>query len=153
MWSQPQLILRTPHTFRQIITMSAQSFRQIIGLPGSTATPSDSALIIIDAQNEYAEGKLTVSNAASTRKAIAALLQKYRDANGKIVHITHKVPDGAPVFTPGTNLAKEYEELEPREGEKVIEKLHPSAFADTVLNDYLRGIGGMKVVLVGYMVC
>lgn len=133
--------------------MSAQSFRQIIGLPGSTATPSDSALIIIDAQNEYAEGKLKVSNAPETRKAIAALLKKYRDANGKIVHITHKVPDGAPVFTPGTNLAKEYDELAPKEGEKVIEKLHPSSFADTVLNDYLRGIGGMKVVLVGYMVC
>lgn len=132
--------------------MGAQSFRQIVGQGPSTASPSDSTLIIIDAQNEYAEGKLRVSNAAESRKAIAALLKKYRDAGGKIVHITHRVPDGAPVFTPGTELAKEYDELAPREGEKVIEKLHPSSFADTVLNDYLRGFGGKKIVLVGYMV-
>ena len=120
--------------------MSAQSFRQIIGLPGSTASPNDSTLIIIDAQNEYAEGKLKVTNAPETRKAIAALLKKYRDANGNVVHVTHTVPEGAPVFTPQTKLAEEYEELAPRDGEKVIHKLHPSSFADTNLHDYLRGI-------------
>lgn len=132
--------------------MTASSFRSIIGAEPSTATPSDSTLIIIDAQNEYAEGKLKVSNAPSSRKAIAGLLQKYRDADGKIVHVKHIVPDGAPVFTPKTKLAEEYEELTPREGEKVIEKMHPSSFADTNLHDYLRGVGGKKVVLTGYMV-
>ena len=132
--------------------MSAQSFREIIGLPGSTASPSDSTLIIIDAQNEYAEGKLKVSNAPETRKAIAALLEKYRDAGAKVVHVKHIVPEGAPVFTPKTKLAEEYDELAPKEGEKVIEKLHPSSFADTSLHDYLRGFGSMKIVLTGYMV-
>lgn len=133
--------------------MSAQSFRQILGAPLSTATPNDSTLIIIDAQNEYAEGKLKVSNADSSRKAIAALLKKYREADGKIVHVKHIVPDGAPVFTPKTKLAEEFEELTPKEGEKVIEKNHPSSFADTNLDDYLHGVGGKKVVLTGYMVC
>ena len=132
--------------------MSAQSFRQIVGLPGSTATPSDSTLVIIDAQNEYAEGKLKVSNAPETRKAMAALLKKYRDANGKVVHIKHSVPEGAPVFTPNTKLAEEYDELKPQEGEKVVDKIHPSSFADTNLHDYLRGVGGLKIVLTGYMV-
>ena len=129
----------------------AQSFRQIIGVPGSTASPSDSTLVIIDAQNEYAEGKLKVSNAPESRKAIAALLKKYRDAGSdKIVHIVHKVPDGAPVFTPDTNLAKEYDELAPKDGEKVIEKHHPSSFAETDLDQHLKG--DSKVVLTGYMV-
>ena len=35
------------------------------------------------------------------------------------MHILHKVPDGAPLFTPGTELAEEFEELKPREGEEV----------------------------------
>jgi len=35
------------------------------------------------------------------------------------VHVTHTTPDGAPLFTPGTELAKEFEELKPKEGEKV----------------------------------
>ncbi len=56
-------------------------------------------------------------------------------------------------ITPGTNLAKEFDELTPKDGEKVIEKIHPSSFADTTLHDYLRGAGSKKVVLTGYMVC
>ncbi|KAK5110603.1 phospholipase C type enzyme [Meristemomyces frigidus] len=129
----------------------AQSFRQIVGAGPSTASPSNSTLVIIDAQNEYAEGKLKVSNAPETRKAIAALLEKYRKAGGKVVHVKHSVPEGAPVFTPNTKLAEEYDELKPQDGEKVIDKIHPSSFADTNLHDYLRGVGGLKVVLVGYM--
>ncbi|RMZ00004.1 hypothetical protein D0860_08133 [Hortaea werneckii] len=132
--------------------MAVQSFREILGAPRSTASPNNSALVIIDAQNEYAEGKLKVSNAPETRKAIAALLKKYREGEGKVVHIVHDTPQGAPVFTPGSKLAEEYDELKPLEGEKVIRKIHPSAFADTELHTYLRGIGGLKVVLTGYMV-
>ncbi|KAI7276182.1 isochorismatase [Hortaea werneckii] len=131
--------------------MAVQSFREILGAPRSTASPNNSALVIIDAQNEYAEGKLKVSNAPETRKAIAALLKKYREGEGKIVHIVHDTPHGAPVFTPGSKLAEEYDELKPLEGEKVIRKIHPSAFADTELHTYLRGIGGLKVVLTGYV--
>ncbi|RMZ21972.1 hypothetical protein D0859_14005 [Hortaea werneckii] len=132
--------------------MAVQSFREILGAPRSTASPNNSALVIIDAQNEYAEGKLKVSNAPETRKAIAALLKKYREVEGKVVHVVHDTPQGAPVFTPGSKLAEEYDELKPMEGEKVIRKIHPSAFADTELHTYLRGIGGLKVVLTGYMV-
>ena len=131
---------------------SATSFRELIGVSPSTASPKDSTLIIIDAQNEYAEGKLKVSNAPSSRKAIADLLQKYRDADGKIVHVTHVVPDGAPVFTPKTKLAEEFEELAPRQGEKVVQKHFPSAFAQTDLQAHLKELGSEKIVLTGYMV-
>ena len=132
--------------------MSAPSFRELIGVGASTASTKDSTLVIIDAQNEYAEGKLKVSNAPESRKAIAGLLNKYREANGKIVHVVHRTPQGAPVFTPDSKLAEEFEELAPKDGEKVIEKQHPSSFADTDLDDHLKGSGGNKVVLTGYMV-
>lgn len=132
--------------------MAVQSFREIVGAQPSTASPSNSTMVIIDAQNEYAEGKLKVSNAPSSRKAIAGLLNKYRDAGGKVVHVVHKTPNGAPVFTPDTKLAEEYEELAPKDGEKVIGKMHPSAFADTDLQQYLGGQAGSKLVLTGYMV-
>ncbi|GAB7350063.1 hypothetical protein MBLNU459_g0732t1 [Dothideomycetes sp. NU459] len=130
---------------------SATSFRQIVGQSPSTASPTDSTLIIIDAQNEYAEGKLQCSNTPSSRKAIASLLQKYREANGKIVHVVHVVPDGAPVFTPGTKFAEEFDELKPKQGEKVIKKNFPSSFAETDLHEHLGGKGGEKIVLTGYM--
>lgn len=132
------------------------SFRQLIGVGPSTASPSDSTLIIIDAQNEYAQGALKTVNVTQTRAAIATLLQKYRSSsqNGKnIVHVVHETPEGAPVFTPGTDLAKEFAELEPKSGEKQVKKNYPSSFAATDLDEYLKGLGdvGKKIVLVGYM--
>ncbi|KAF2849071.1 isochorismatase hydrolase-like protein [Plenodomus tracheiphilus IPT5] len=127
------------------------SFREMLGVPAGTASTSDSALIIIDAQNEYASGKLTVTNAAESRKVIASLLEKYRTANGKLIHVMHQVPDGAPIFTPGTELAQEFKELTAKDGEEQIWKQHPGSFAGTNLNDTLQKWGTKKVVLVGYM--
>ncbi|EGP89209.1 unnamed protein product [Zymoseptoria tritici ST99CH_1A5] len=127
----------------------AQSFRQLIGAQPSTASPSDSTLVIIDAQGEYADGALHVSNIASSRKAIANLLQKYRDANGKVVHVQHIVPDGTPIFTPDTPLGDILPELKPQGSEAVIKKNHPSAFADTKLEETLEAKS--KIVLTGYM--
>ncbi|KAF2729474.1 Isochorismatase hydrolase [Polyplosphaeria fusca] len=131
--------------------MAPQSLRALLGAIPSTASPTDSALVIIDAQNEYASGALTVTNAASSSKAMVSLLSKYRAAGGKIVHILHKVPEGAPVFTPGTELAEEFKELQAQDGEEVIWKLFPGAFAETKLDEVLKGWGIKKVVLVGYM--
>ncbi|KAK5740241.1 phospholipase C type enzyme [Elasticomyces elasticus] len=129
--------------------MAALSFRQMLGVPASTASPSDSTLLIIDAENEYAEGQLKVSNVMESRKVIASLLQKYRAAGGQVVHIVHNTPAGAPVMTPNTKLAEEFEELAPNNGEKVIGKQHPSSFAGTTLDEVLGGKG--KIVLTGYM--
>lgn len=69
------------------------------------------------------------------------------------MHIAHKTPDGAPIFTPGTALAAEFDEVKPRDGEKVIWKEAVSSFAGTDLHDYLAGLGdkGKKVLLTGYM--
>jgi nicotinamidase-related amidase len=129
----------------------ASSFRQLLGVPPSTASTSDSALIIIDAQNEYSSGALAVTNAEASGKVIASLLEKYRSAKGKIVHILHKTPDGAPVFTPGTNLAEEFPSLKAKDGEELIWKNHPESFAETNLDETLKKWGIKKLVLVGYM--
>ena len=100
-------------------TQSGKSFRSFLGIPPSNPTPSDSVYVIIDAQNEYNHGLLAISNIEESRANILSVLQKYRDAGGDVVHVKHDTPGGAPLFTPGTELAEEFEELEPMEGEKV----------------------------------
>ncbi|KAA6414040.1 MAG: Isochorismatase hydrolase [Lasallia pustulata] len=130
-----------------------KSFRALIGLPPSTATPTNSALILIDAQTEYASGLLATTNVAATRAAIKSLLHKYRAAGGDVVHVLHRTPEGAPVFTDGGTEA-EMEELRGVEGEaaeKTIHKTMPSSFAGTDLHEYLEKTGKKKVVLTGYM--
>ncbi|UPX16720.1 phospholipase C type enzyme, variant 2 [Ascochyta rabiei] len=143
------------------------SFRDLLGIRPGTASTSDSALIIIDAQNEYAEGQLKVTNAESSGKAIASLLEKYRAANGKIVHVMHQTPEGAPIFTPGTKLANEFSNVAAKvrvltsftrthtdrvqDGEEVIWKQFPGSFEQTSLHDTLQSWGVKKVALTGYM--
>ncbi|OJD14360.1 hypothetical protein AJ78_05295 [Emergomyces pasteurianus Ep9510] len=131
-------------------------FRDMAGIPPLTAATTDSVLIIVDAQNEYANGRFTVSNVDKSRVVIKSLLEKYRataKTTGKqnVVHIVHETSAAAPVFTTGTPLADEFEELTPLEGEKVITKKFPSAFAETDLHEYLQSLGAKKIVLVGYM--
>ena len=98
---------------------SGKSFRSFLGIPPSTPTPQDSVYVIVDAQNEYDHGLLAVSNVTESRANIGAVLEKYREAGGDVVHVTHITPEGAPLFTPGTELAEEFDELRPKEGEKV----------------------------------
>ncbi|MCJ1416487.1 hypothetical protein MMC32_002825 [Xylographa parallela] len=128
-----------------------KSFRELLGVSHSTASPSDSALVIIDAQQEYASGLLKVTNASASSAAIKALLEKYRAAGGAIVHIHHETPEGAPVFTQGKAVSEPMKGLEPREGEKVIWKKQPGSYAGTDLQTWLDGRGVRKVALVGYM--
>ncbi|EDN02824.1 isochorismatase family hydrolase, conidia-enriched transcript [Histoplasma capsulatum] len=131
-------------------------FRDMAGIPPLTASTTDSVLIIIDSQNEYANGLLKVDNVDKRRVVIKSLLDKYRataKTTGKqnLVHIVHQTAADAPVFTTGTPLADEFDELKPWEGEKVITKKFPNAFAETALHEYLQSLGAKKIVLVGYM--
>ncbi|PGH04911.1 hypothetical protein GX51_03207 [Blastomyces parvus] len=128
----------------------------IAGIKPLTASTTDSVLIIIDAQNEYISGHLKVDNVDKSRVVIKSLLEKYRataKATGKpnLVHIVHQTAADAPVFTTGTPLADEFDELKPLEGEKVITKRWPNAFGETDLHEYLQSLGAKKIVLVGYM--
>ena len=99
----------------------------------------------------YATGHLKTENVASTRKAIASLLEKYRAAHAPIVHIVHQVPAGAPIFTPDTDLAMEFAELTPQDGEKVIAKQQAGSFTGTDLDAFIKTTNRVKVVLTGYM--
>jgi len=88
---------------------------------------------------------------ALTRNVIANLLEKYRKASAPVVHIVHQTSQEAPVFTSGTELAKEFEELVPREDEKLITKQHPGSFTETDLQEFLVSTKRKKLVLTGYM--
>jgi len=117
---------------------SGKSFRSFLGVPPSKPTPKDSVLVIVDAQNEYGKtlppapnplsyrlsgldfadpefapdhGLLAISDVKASRAVIGDVLGKYRDAKGDVVHVKHETPDGAPLFTPGTELAQEFSEL------------------------------------------
>ncbi|ANB12481.1 putative isochorismatase family protein yrdC [Sugiyamaella lignohabitans] len=131
--------------------MSVKSLNELVGQGPDSASVKESVLVIIDAQNEYADGLLKTANVESTRKQIASLLEKYRAGKSDIVHVIHKVPEGAPIFTPGTPLEEEFSELKPVGNEKVVYKEHPGSFTGTDLGEFLESTGKKKLVLTGYM--
>lgn len=133
--------------------MTADSLSSFLGVEPSKPTTNDSVLVIVDAQNEYDHGLLAISDVKSSRAVIGDVLKKYRDANGDVVHVRHSTPNGAPLFTPNTELAEEFEELTKDAGttEKVVLKQHPSSFTGTDLNEHLEKLGKKKIVLAGYM--
>lgn len=67
-----------------------------------------------------------------------------------MIHVCHKVPDGAPLFTPGTDLADIFDELMPKEGERVVWKQAPGAFTGTDLDAAIKETNKTQVVVTGY---
>nr|GAT43087.1 predicted protein [Mycena chlorophos] len=141
-----------------IHTGTPKSLNQITNTPQPRSLrASDSILIIIDAQNEYAYGELAISPPilAASRPVIKALLERYRSAGAGIVHVVHDAPAGAPIFTPDTTLAKEFDELAPLPGDSeiTVHKRWPGAFTETTLRSDLDKLapGQKNLVLVGYM--
>lgn len=131
-----------------------QSQRQIAGARPITVSTDDSVLVVIDAQNEYADGLLKTTNIEATRSAIKRLVDQYRSRSAPIVHVLHQTPDGAPIFTANTALYDEFAEIQPpadTSSEKVVVKNYPGSFTGTDLEAHLTALGRKKVVLVGYM--
>ena len=77
------------------------------------------ALILVDLQNDYFPGgSMELSNIEKSAANAQLLLNRFREENGRIVHIQHisARPD-ATFFLPGTRGAEIHEMLAPHEGE------------------------------------
>jgi ureidoacrylate peracid hydrolase len=108
-------------------------------------SPENSGLIIVDMQSEGCERhgptlKPIIEN-------IRALLDRFRQANGKIIHVQSVRPKDHPEFTV---FGKEYslientpavefvEELRPHQNEIVVQKFSHDCFYQTTMEDELR---------------
>ena len=100
------------------------------------------ALLLVDIQNFYFPGgrsELVGPEAASLNAA--NLLEKFRDADGLVVHVRHDSEPGGEI----------HENVRPRKGEKVITKDDINSFKGTDLLDILRDRGIEKLVIAGMM--
>jgi len=90
---------------------------------------SESVLVLIDAQNEYRGGPLTLDRMESAIAHLASLLQRARTGErGQFIS-----------------------EVAPLEGEFVIEKPLPNSFARTGLQEHLSGVGRKNLIIAGFM--
>lgn len=126
------------------------TLRNIAGLPGTPAPLADSALVLIDCQNTYRQGIMTLSGVEAALDEAARLLAAARQLGIPIIHIQHDAGPGSPydIRQPIGAIA---DKVAPVAGEPVIVKNYPNSFVGTDLEAQLKSTGRSNVVLAGFM--
>lgn len=114
---------------------------------------TETALILIDVQNDYFDGGLmALADMDAAAGNAAHLLADARARQVPPFHIRHIAGSAeAPFFRPGTFGSEIYESVRPAPGETVIEKNRPNAFVGTGLEAALRETGTRHVTICGAM--
>lgn len=113
----------------------------------------DTALILIDIQNDYFEnGTMTLVGSDKAILNAHLILNEFRIKNQLIVHIQHiSTRLDATFFLPDTNGVKIHKNVEPLDNEKIIIKHYPNSFRDTELMDLLKKNNVSNLVICGMM--
>jgi len=110
------------------------------------------ALLVIDVQNEYFDGRMPVTHPAGTLPRILRALEAARAAGIPAVGIRHVSPDPeAPVFREGSRGAEFHPDLADFPFAHRVTKRMPGSFTGTNLEDWLRARGVERLTVAGYM--
>jgi nicotinamidase-related amidase len=132
------------------VTMRPQTLLEIAGLTASPPRLSQAAVVVIDAQREYVDGKLALPAVAPALDEIGRLLARARALRSPIIHIVHRGKAGG-VFAPESSGAEIDTAANPAPGEAVVSKSLPNAFASTDLADRLHALKRPSIVVAGFM--
>ncbi|HEX6734952.1 MAG TPA: isochorismatase family protein [Azonexus sp.] len=136
--------------------MSARRLRELAGVAplfraGGTLALGQTALLLIDYQNEYRQGPLALPDEA-TASAAAIRLRNWAEQLGLLViHVQHQAPAASPLFAAGSPGAGALAGLAPAAGQPLVVKRLPSAFAGTELAEVLQGAAIDTLLIAGYM--
>lgn len=126
-----------------------KTLRELSGLPMTPPSLSEAILVVIDAQREYLDGRLPLEGIGQALDNIARLLHKSRSLHGTVVHVVHQGrPGGTFDLEHGGRVI---DQVAPAEGETVVFKTLPNAFAKTELRDVIAGFGDQPLVITGFM--
>ena len=114
---------------------------------------ADTALIIIDIQNDYFPGgAMELEGADAAGENAGKVLKKFRDEKLPVVHVRHlSVRPGSTFFIPGTKGADIHQSVLPSAGETVVEKNFPNSFRNTGLQKVLEEKQIKNLVVAGMM--
>ena len=115
---------------------------------------SDTALLIVDFQNDYfptfPSAKWPLDNTEAAAANGAKLLAAFRAQGLPVFHIRHEFSSAdAPFFQPGSEGAQIHASMLPLEGEPVILKHHVNSFLGTDLQAQLLAQGVERLVVCG----
>jgi len=114
---------------------------------------NDTALIIVDLQNDYFPGgTMELSGIEQASRNAARILQHFRSSGLSVHHIRHiSVHEGATFFLSNTQGSEIHAAMSPVEGESVIIKHFPNSFLATELEKALKGQSVKQLIICGAM--
>lgn len=132
------------------MSTASTTLRQLSGLPSSPPRLSESALIIVDAQNTYRSGVMQLSGVEPALDECARILARARALKIPVIHIQHDSGPGTP-YDVRTEIGAIADKVAPLGGEPVVVKHYPNAFVGTGLDEHLKAAGTRNLVIVGFM--
>ncbi|MBU1001203.1 MAG: cysteine hydrolase [Proteobacteria bacterium] len=111
--------------------------------------PNKSALIVIDVQRVMFEtpGEFAF-NGEAVLETIAGLIARARNSGVPVIYVQHDAGEDSSMPR-GSELWQIHPAIAPQEGEIVVEKRKPDAFAGTEFKSVLDGLGVSRLVLCG----
>jgi nicotinamidase-related amidase len=125
----------------------------LLSLAKADLTPSrlaESALILVDCQNEYIDGLLALRGVQPALAEARSLLERARTAGTPVFHIAHLGGAGGP-FDPDGHSGAIADAVAPHDGEAVIRKRLPNAFVGTDLHERVKATGRTDLIVCGFM--
>jgi len=107
----------------------------------------NSALILIDYQNEYLNGTLPLYKIFEAVEDTKILLELARKTKIPVIHVVHRGKKNS-LFDPDHQRGKIIAGLDPIDGEEIVEKNLPNSFANTKLEEVLHRVAKGRVLLI-----
>ncbi|HKU46181.1 MAG TPA: cysteine hydrolase family protein [Burkholderiales bacterium] len=113
----------------------------------------DTALLVIDIQNDYFPGgAMELEGADAAGSKAAAAIGRFRKEGKPVIHVRHlSVRPGSTFFLPGTKGAEIHAAVTPQGNEVVVEKNFPNSFRGTGLKAELDQLNIKNLVVAGMM--
>jgi nicotinamidase-related amidase len=115
------------------------------------STPTDTALLVIDAQESFRQRTDDWAATANPKvlENIARLVDHARSVGDKVVWITHAEPGSGGVFDPALGFVRVVSDLDPRDDELAVTKTSINAFTSTDLQQQLEDADIRRVAICG----
>ncbi len=128
----------------------AKTLLEMAGAPTAPPPLAHSALVMIDCQREYVDGKVPLVGIGPALAQCAEVLAGARAAAAPVIHVQHQGRAGG-LFDPDTVAFRIADAAASEAGEVGLTKALPNAFAATELDEVLRESGRKSVIFAGFM--
>ena len=124
-------------------------------MTGATKTQSldrkSTALLVIDFQNEYFDGKMPIPDGKAALKNANRLIAMADDAEMPVFHVQHVTPSGTSIFAEDGRTVAFHPDIQPTGNHTVVRKSSVSVFPTTNIDAQLKAKGIKTLIVSGLM--